>query len=582
MRRATADTLPECLIHKILCFLSYEQATKMSILSKTDYSNKSQVNPHIDKWLDVALQNGVKDLDLTLSSYPFPIFTILAEKSLKELVRKFSDLRPVSLPSGVVNCNSLRKLSLSYVTLDKNVLETLLNSCPLIVTFILRNCWGLIKIELLNLQKIKSVSIGTIGENQRIKIRAPNLEHLSYTGRLLEGLDVVECQNLKSLELSCVYISDGFLQHLISRSQFLESLVLANVSERVLGRFNICKSRSLKMLKLWNCDDITKIDATNLVSIEYAGFQIPELKLGRESSQLKHSKIVLHCHDYLNAAWFGKLREFLSNSTSWSQVSLHFRCCSRINMNDWQLHHGVATPQVGVLNVYSTWQNEEFPPFMDALLWTCHPKRLNLQLHSTREKNGVKYLVFRVPRFLLPTFTILAEKLVLERCNLMPVSLSSGFVSCNSLRKLSLSDVTLDDNMLQTLLNSCPLIVSFILKWCWGLEKIELLNLRKIKSVSIKALPTHHLKIQAPTLEHIPYFGLSEGLAVKSLELSYVYISAELLQNIISRSQLLESLIFDGGSAGWGRFNICKSESLKILKLRNCRGIKEIDAPNLV
>ncbi|KAF3618938.1 putative UDP-glucuronic acid decarboxylase 1-like [Capsicum annuum] len=140
------------------------------------------------------------------------------------------------------------------------------------------------------------------------------------------------------------------------------------------------------MLKLWNCDDITKIDATNLVSIEYAGFQIPELKLGRESSQMKHSKIVLHCHDYLNAAWFGKLREFLSNSTSWSQVSLHFRGCSRINMNDWQLHHGVATPQVGVLNVYSTWQNEEFPPFMDALLWTCHPKRLNLQLHSTREK----------------------------------------------------------------------------------------------------------------------------------------------------------------------------------------------------
>ncbi|KAM3249582.1 hypothetical protein P3L10_011352 [Capsicum annuum] len=330
----------------------------------SDYSNKSQVNPHIDKWLDVALQNGVKDLDLTLSSYPFPIFTILAEIFLKELVLKFSDLRPVSLPSGVVNCNSLRKLSLSYVTLDEIVLETLLNSCPFIVSFILRNCWGLKKIELVNLQKINLVSIGTTGENQRIKIRAPNLEHLSYTGRLLEGLDV----------------------HLISRSQFLESLVLPNVSERVLGRFNICKSRSLKMLKLWNCDDITKIDATNLVSIEYAGFQIPELKLGRESSQMKHSKIVLHCHDYLNAAWFGKLREFLSNSTSWSQVSLHFRGCSRINMNDWQLHHGVATPQVGVLNVYSTWQNEEFPPFMDALLWTCHPKRLNLQLHSTREK----------------------------------------------------------------------------------------------------------------------------------------------------------------------------------------------------
>ncbi|KAG5573427.1 hypothetical protein H5410_063193 [Solanum commersonii] len=42
--------------------------------------------------------------------------------------------------------------------------------------------------------------------------------------------------------------------------------------------------------------------------------------------------------------------------------------------------------------------------------------------------------------------------------------------------------------MLQTLLNSCPLIVSFVLKHCWGLKNIELLNLQKIKSISITAI----------------------------------------------------------------------------------------------
>ncbi|PHT39084.1 hypothetical protein CQW23_22657 [Capsicum baccatum] len=379
MKRATIDILPECVIHKILLFLRYEEAIKMSVLSKTwlqasltlpnlkfkdknmkivvdnimeryrkgkipiekfelsDYSNNSQVFLLIDKWLHIAFHNGVKDL----------VF----------------------------------RLSLSHVTLDEDMLQALLNSCPLIVSFILEYCSGLKKIELLNLQKIKSVSV-KVHKSQRLKIQAQTLEHLFYSGFSKE-VDVVECQNLKSLELSGVYISDGSLQRLISRSQFLESLMIVNVSNWGLGRFNICKSRSLKMLKLKKCDDIKKIDATNLVSIEYEGFQIPKLKLGRESSQLKHSKIVLRSLNYLNAAWFCKLRKFLSNTTSWSQVSLYFPGCSRINMNDWQLHHIFATPEVDVLNVYSAWKNEGFPTFMDALLWTCHPKILNL--HSTRE-----------------------------------------------------------------------------------------------------------------------------------------------------------------------------------------------------
>ncbi|PHT50218.1 putative rRNA methyltransferase [Capsicum baccatum] len=59
------------------------------------------------------------------------------------------------------------------------------------------------KIDLLNLQKIKSISI-KVTKNERVKIRAPTLEHLSYSDSsyyLSGNLDVIECQNLKSLEL---------------------------------------------------------------------------------------------------------------------------------------------------------------------------------------------------------------------------------------------------------------------------------------------------------------------------------------------------------------------------------------------
>ncbi|KAF3634373.1 putative F-box protein-like [Capsicum annuum] len=205
---------------------------------------------------------------------------------------------------GVPNCHSLRKLSLRCVSLDENVLQTLFNSCSLIVSFILKLCKGLEKIEVLNLQKIKSISIKAFG-NQRVKIKAPTLEHLSYSYEYSyryerKTLDDVECQSLKSLKLKNVSLSDGCLNNLISRSEFL------------------------KVLKICYCEGIRDIDSSNLVSLKYTGFQIPELKMASESSKLKHSKFILNIPSDLNATWFCKLRKFLSNLTSSSQVFIDF------------------------------------------------------------------------------------------------------------------------------------------------------------------------------------------------------------------------------------------------------------------
>ncbi|XP_059310434.1 uncharacterized protein LOC132061805 [Lycium ferocissimum] len=345
-------------------------------------SPSREVFPLIDKWIDTALQNGVKDLVYRYISssnplYPVPIFTILASKSLIKLVLARCDLRHLALPSGVVKCDSLRELSVSVVRLDENMLQTLLASCPLIENFIIELCTELKKIELLNLQKIKSVSIW-IRRDQHVKIQAPTLEHLSYFGDLKEStvLDVVECQNLKSLKLSHARIS-GVLEHLISRSKFLESLTLDRVSKG-LGRFNICEKLLLKDLKIKRCEGIGELDAPNLVSLEYVGSQIPELEIAKKSSQLKHTKIVLYNWNNLNVAWFRKFRNFLSNWTSCSKVSLCFSKCNEINSKELQLHHGIATPQVDVLEIDFKRSSRECPTFVDALLWSCHPRKLEL------------------------------------------------------------------------------------------------------------------------------------------------------------------------------------------------------------
>ncbi|KAK4368856.1 hypothetical protein RND71_012648 [Anisodus tanguticus] len=318
-------------------------------IEKFELSNSrssGEVFPLINTWLDIALQNDVKNLvfrGLVFTLYPLTILKILATKSLRELVLWACNLKCVSVSSGVANCDSLRKLSLLSVSLDENMLQTLLNSCPLMVSFIIKDCRELEKIELLNLQKIKLVSISK-SRNQRVKIQTPTLEHLSYSGYLSDELDVIECQNLKYLDLldiSYMWTSDGFLQYLISRFQ------------------------SLKVLKIQYCWGIREIYSPNLVSLEYKRNEIPKLKIARESSQLKHSKIVLHCEDNLNAAWFSKLSKFLSDSTTWSQVSLDFSECNEINMRYLELHHRVPSAQIDVLNLEIR-SSLECPTFVDA------------------------------------------------------------------------------------------------------------------------------------------------------------------------------------------------------------------------
>ncbi|XP_025888781.2 FBD-associated F-box protein At5g38590-like [Solanum lycopersicum] len=342
-RTPSIDRLSECLIHKILCFLSFKEATRMSILSKTwlqawsnlpnldftiDYlkdndmkivddimrrywdgkipiqkfelsvetfienSHEVLLVPMIDKWLGVVLRNGVKHL--TISSYPLFIFAILAVNSVRKLVLEYCTLLPSVV---VVNCNSLRKLSLSYLTCDENMLQTLLSSCPLIESFTFDCCWGL---ETMNTQKIKSVS--------------------------------------------------------------------------------------LKFLKIQNCGGIWEIDAPNLVSLKYAWKDIPQIKIVSESTQLKYSRIVfkLSESDNVYAAWFCKLRKFLSNSISWSEVRTVSYRASDINIQNLQVDHNDSNPHVNVLDVTIIWNNRESSTFVDALVWSCQPRRLDV--FSTSEK----------------------------------------------------------------------------------------------------------------------------------------------------------------------------------------------------
>ncbi|KAM3356857.1 hypothetical protein P3S68_023571 [Capsicum galapagoense] len=131
-----------------------------------------------------------------------------------------------------------------------------------------------------------------------------------------------------------------------------------------------------------SCKGIGEINAPNLVTLEYDGDRIPELKLEKESIQLEHSKLILYSNN-LNDAWFCKLRKFLSNAKSWSQVTLKLLDCDVICRHELKLNHAVANaqvdpyPQVDVLNLEII-VSGQYQTFLDALLWSCRPRRLSL------------------------------------------------------------------------------------------------------------------------------------------------------------------------------------------------------------
>ncbi|WMV47467.1 hypothetical protein MTR67_040852 [Solanum verrucosum] len=184
----------------------------------------------------------------------------------------------------------------------------------------------------------------------------------------LEELDIAEYPNLKSLELSGLSYS---------------------------RRVNIGRSESLRDLKINNVlflyPQKIEVDAPNLVSLEYEGDDIPQLKLAKESS--KFNNLTLNSRIYtLNDEWFCRLMESLSNSTSWSQVSLHIYSCDEINMGHLKQHYRVATPKVDVLDVIIE-SRVDFPTFVDALLWCFHPRRLNIS-------SSFKMIIYLINRLL--------------------------------------------------------------------------------------------------------------------------------------------------------------------------------------
>ncbi|KAG5587950.1 hypothetical protein H5410_048384 [Solanum commersonii] len=294
MGTSSADMLSVCLIRKILCYLSYGEATWMRILSKT----------WLQAWLDL----------------PNLEFEVTSGKSITIVDEITNRYRDGNIPIDKFEFHNFTKPDHIYPLIDR---------------------W--LDIVLQN------------------------------------GLHIIDYENMKSLEILNTEVSYRYLNNLISIPYCLDRLILAN---NTVSRFDVCRSQSLRVLKIRNCKIIGAIDAPNLRLFEYKGRVIPQLKFVQESRQLKHLQIILDPLYNLDAAWFCDLRKFLPDSTSWSHVTLCFLKCNEINLKSFQLQCRAVTPKVDVLDAKFLMPTGECPTFVDALLWSCRPRKLNLQSTS--------------------------------------------------------------------------------------------------------------------------------------------------------------------------------------------------------
>ncbi|MED6156181.1 hypothetical protein PIB30_012196 [Stylosanthes scabra] len=251
---------------------------------------------HLDLWLKLACESGVKTIEVYLSDaddigqwYIFPP-SLLEAKSLNKLVLMGEIKIDLEFLNHSNRFFSLQELSLWSVLLpDEREFERFISRCPLIEHITLRGCcvykpptiWDqqvswtspLKSISMRSLQKLKVFDVQGI---QEVYIDAPNLESLCYIRNSRDvpyKLDFDSCRNLRLLHLwswNSTVLSDKWFIELFSKFPFLESLKFENFS--ISESINISNAQ-LKVLVFSNCCNLKEvnIDAPNLISCGFFG-----------------------------------------------------------------------------------------------------------------------------------------------------------------------------------------------------------------------------------------------------------------------------------------------------------------------
>lgn len=160
-------------------------------------------SPLFDKWVELAMENGVKELDFEVitdknSVYALPQ-TIFSAKLLTSL--KLFGCKLEQPPSHCANLHSLKKLSLDEVYVNDQMVQSLVRECRVLEDLSFFYCFGLKRLRISEAHKLKSL-IFHFQYQDLVEIDVPSLQQLELSfSRVPRLLDVAECPHLKKLSL---------------------------------------------------------------------------------------------------------------------------------------------------------------------------------------------------------------------------------------------------------------------------------------------------------------------------------------------------------------------------------------------
>ncbi|KAM7501255.1 hypothetical protein LguiB_000159 [Lonicera macranthoides] len=197
----------------------------------------------------------------------------------------------------------------------------------------------------------------------------------------------------------------------------------------------------------------------------------------------------------------------------------------------------------------------------------------------------------------LPQTTFAIRSLVvlkLKGCKLEGAVIRDS-IKFTCLKKLSLENVYMNEQILSKFMSRCPLLEYFSIRSCWGVKNLQISNLPMLKEVQVsqnneKCAMFDTVDIQALYLQTLHYRGQNSLLEIdvallknlKVLTIIWARITDQMFLDLIHELPLLETLhLF--ACFELERIKV-SSHSLKSFRFFSfkCLAEAEIDAPNLV
>lgn len=347
---------------------------------------------HIDRWLCAATAKKVEELEIYVGikkrrCYSLPRIVPAAETltSLKLYGCKLVNYNNINLPN-------LKQLSIKKVRIDMNIIQSFSRSCPWIEDLRLILCTGLDRLHVSTLIKLNRLEVHECNGLKWVEIEVPSLQTFWCCGKRTTpcNINLDRCKNLRSLTLKDAKMTSELFQDQISKFPVLEKLVLkeCHTLERI-----IIFSETLKRLTLIRCKKLYAIiDAPNLQSFEYTGYQMPIFPMGQPNlqeakfyfeSMMEKDEKNKHAFEGHNINLLNKLLESLWKFNQSESLKFVVRHDKDVIVYE-ELRDIQLLPFYDLkLEIISS--STSLKDLLDSLLWTTRPENLSVVSPSNSE-----------------------------------------------------------------------------------------------------------------------------------------------------------------------------------------------------